>query len=285
MAQLGTVSAVEHAECPICFEDLCTNTLAIFEGKDKKRTCRHFFHYDCLKEVFDFATGHNSELQCPVCRADCDNILEMPNIVTSAERWFELADTDASGNLSIQEVTDVVRATCNISDADAENVIKKKWAEFDKDGDLGIDWGEFSTLLAFVRENIPESQKVAVPSITESKEKWFKFWDQDNSSALEKDEVARALIKTFRKDAIVRVQELQDILECVWPLFDPNGDKIINLDEFLSDNGLAKAIVACLNYTNRQQEKKEKELEKREETKEEEKTEEKKEEEEPKEKA
>eukprot|EP01059_Diplonema_ambulator_P029305 TRINITY_DN48651_c0_g1_i1.p1 TRINITY_DN48651_c0_g1~~TRINITY_DN48651_c0_g1_i1.p1 ORF type:complete len:256 (+),score=44.98 TRINITY_DN48651_c0_g1_i1:48-815(+) len=251
MATVGASSAVDHAECTLCFEDLCSAPLAILINENAKRVCRHFFHHDCLKEVHDFAEGNSKDMTCPVCREPCTDIIKMPDPATSAEKWFEMTDTDGNGDLSFREVTDVVRATCNISDADADNIIKGKWADFDKDGNQGIQWEEFSTLLTFIFENLPENLKVEVPSITEDKEKWFKFWDEDGSGSLDKDELARALIKTFKKDAIVKVSEIQEILECVWPLFDPNGDNTISLDEFLQKGGLANAIVTSLNYTSK----------------------------------
>lgn len=54
-------AAVRHAECPICYEDLCRERTSVFVQPDGKRACPHFFHERCIR---------NLEIRhCPVCRA------------------------------------------------------------------------------------------------------------------------------------------------------------------------------------------------------------------------
>ncbi len=54
-------AAVRHAECAICYEDLCRERTSVFVQPDGKRVCPHFFHERCIR---------NLEIRhCPVCRA------------------------------------------------------------------------------------------------------------------------------------------------------------------------------------------------------------------------
>ena len=58
----------ENAECAVCFEPLCAAPAAVFvrqsrSSRRRRRTCSHFFHLTCAKDV---AEHHRS---CPVCRA------------------------------------------------------------------------------------------------------------------------------------------------------------------------------------------------------------------------
>ena len=35
--------AIRHAECPICFEELCKEATSVFVSSNGKRVCEHFF--------------------------------------------------------------------------------------------------------------------------------------------------------------------------------------------------------------------------------------------------
>ena len=183
-----------------------------------------------------------------MCRAAYTSIIEMPDPMSSAEKWFQLVDADSSGNLTLEEVVDVVRATCNISEDDVETLVQEKWGKWDADSSKGIEWNEFPGLLSFIFGNLPDTAFSVTPNITggNGSNEWFDFWDEDKNGALDKDEVARALIKTFGKNGFRTVKELQAVIESVWPLFDPDHSNTITKDEFLIRDGLADTICACL---------------------------------------
>jgi len=65
--------------------------------------------------------------------------------------------------------------------------------------------------------------------------------------ALEKDELVRALIKTFRMSyGPLLAREIDGALEAVWPLFDSDGSGSIEMDEFVVRDGLCDTILASL---------------------------------------
>ena len=66
--------------------------------------------------------------------------------------------------------------------------------------------------------------------------------------ALEKDELVRALIKTFRMSyGPILAREIADALDAVWPFFDTDGSGSIEMDEFVSRDGLCDTILASMS--------------------------------------
>jgi hypothetical protein len=77
----------------------------------------------------------------------------------------------------------------------------------------------------------------------------FEYFDEDASGTLEKGEVIRALIKTFRLSSDLRkVEEMRSVVEAVWGMFDPDGSDSIDSGEFLARDGLADTIVATARH-------------------------------------
>lgn len=76
------------------------------------------------------------------------------------------------------------------------------WKTWDADGDSYIDENELldpiKGLLAYVKREFKRSDEAAIPDIKTDKHAWFRFFDYDGSGTLEREEIVRALIKTFR---------------------------------------------------------------------------------------
>ena len=99
------------------------------------------------------------------------------------------------------------------------------------------------------------------------------YFDEDHSGTLEKGEVIRALIKTFRLSSDLskvlalahptqrsslpdlpnsshcvsvcgQVEEMRQVVAAVWPMFDPDGSESIDRAEFLDRDGLADTVIA-----------------------------------------
>jgi len=89
-------------------------------------------------------------------------------------------------------------------------------------------------------------RKREVPSIVNDPTAWFAFWDFDDSGALDKEEVVRALIKTFKlgRDDVRKAQDMRAVVNATWGLFDPDGSGSVDRREFLMRDGLAETIVA-----------------------------------------
>ena len=83
-------------------------------------------------------------------------------------------------------------------------------------------------------------------------EDWFKFWDEDDSGTLEKDEVVRALIKSFNiQDDVAHIQDVRSVVENIWCVFDTSNSGGIDLTEFLVKDGLGDSIMAAFAVDKR----------------------------------
>jgi hypothetical protein len=81
------VEAVEsdHAECAICFDDLCAESVAVFfdqPGPDGKRVCQHIFHCACCEGL----------KTCPLCNRDVGEWRELPDPIEKPKSWFAMVD-------------------------------------------------------------------------------------------------------------------------------------------------------------------------------------------------
>eukprot|EP01060_Flectonema_neradi_P004420 TRINITY_DN1284_c1_g1_i3.p1 TRINITY_DN1284_c1_g1~~TRINITY_DN1284_c1_g1_i3.p1 ORF type:complete len:257 (+),score=52.83 TRINITY_DN1284_c1_g1_i3:124-894(+) len=249
---VGCQAAAARAECPICFDSLCTEAVGLFVDEDNERTCRHFFHYSCMEEHVQYLQtldeDEGREKICPMCRVPFHSIEKMADPSRSAERWFQLVDVDQSGNLSSEEIKDVVRATCDVSEGDVDKIIDNKFDGWDKDISQGIEWSEFPQVITFIRERMPPKVSTTPPSITANTEGWYDYWDEDLSGKLEKDEVCRALIKAFENgQGIQRIREMRRIVATIWPLFDKDKTDSISREEFLATDSLADTIIAAIS--------------------------------------
>jgi hypothetical protein len=62
-------------------------------------------------------------------------------------------------------------------------------------------------------------------------------------------EVVRALIKTFRlSNDLRKIEEMRQVVEAVWGMFDPDASNTISSAEFLERDGLADTIVATARH-------------------------------------
>ena len=71
--------AQQHAECSICFDDLCEKPCAVLKRGDE-RVCCHFFHEHCARQL--------PSQHCPMCRADFLALERLPLLSEDAEGWF-----------------------------------------------------------------------------------------------------------------------------------------------------------------------------------------------------
>lgn len=159
------------------------------------------------------------------------------------------------------------------------------WQQWDVDGSGYIERRELLSeqgLAAYVRSAFERAADPdAIPDIHRDKEAWYRcaprralrrlelcarapsrsaehharararrgrFWDEDNSGSLDKEEVVRALLKTFRMTSDQhQVFQMRSTIDAIWPMFDDDGSGSIERNEFLRPNeGLADTIVATL---------------------------------------
>jgi Ca2+-binding EF-hand superfamily protein len=89
-----------------------------------------------------------------------------------------------------------------------------------------------------------------VPDITAQPRMWFQFWDEDDGGTLCKNEVLRAIVKTFRiaDNSVARTAAIFGSLDAMWPIFDTDGSGEIDINEFTETDGLCDSLVASLHF-------------------------------------
>lgn len=239
--------AIERSECCICLDPLCRKPCAMLFRQH--RVCLHYFHEECILQ---------SRIQsCPICRAPYDRTVTLVDPIQEPETWFDMIDKDGSGSLSHQEVLEGLKATVDIDWRRLETDIGVLFRRWDVGGSGEITLDEFlkGPLIYIERNRGGSPDDDEVPDITSDPTGWFKFWDVDGNNSLQKDEVARALIKTLRLREHgkygVSVEEIVEVLSAVWSLFDHDNSDGIDVDEFISPDGLCETILASVNMSIR----------------------------------
>ena len=98
----------EHAECAVCFEELCDAPTAVFVAAtagSTRRTCAHYFHLACARSL-----RAREMRRCPVCRAPFDDALPVPDPRDDPGGWFAAVDANGDGKLSPGEVLEALKA-------------------------------------------------------------------------------------------------------------------------------------------------------------------------------
>ena len=239
--------ALQHAECPICFEPLCRGELGVFLDASGQRVSRHFYNLGAARELL--ASGNTT---CPLTRKPIASVRRVPDIRSDPDAWFGTVDVDGDGQLSHAEVVEALKATLPVDPYAFDRAAAEPgwWAQYDQDGSGYIEKHELPGLAASVRAQMPgrRASSVAIPEIRTDRQAWFSYWDEDESGSLDKEEVVRALLKTLRCTSDpARVAQMRSTVDAIWCLFDDDGNGTIERAEFLkSGDGLADTIIATM---------------------------------------
>lgn len=245
----STQAAVEHAECPICFEELHSAPSGVFVDANRRRVSQHFFNYNAATKWLQ------EKKSCPITRNPAAAVMLVPDIRRDPRGWFKVVDMDGDGKLSRKEVVEVLKAQLPIDYRRLEQEALKGdlWRMWDTNGngfleeqELLGDQGLVNYVASVFQQGSPQS---APPDIKTNRIAWFQHFDEDYSGSLEQGEVVRALIKTLHLSS----QQMDAVCECIeaiWPIFDTDGSGSIERDEFLLPcNGLADTIIAQLGIS------------------------------------
>lgn len=243
----------EHQECGVCFEPLCKERTAVFVDAEGKRVCSHFLHDRCARSTIEYVGRW-----CPLCRAECAESRGVPFTTEDADEWFRLCDVQGEGTMNKEQVISVIRAQVPVDWKRIAKDLDSLWSKFDPE-DTGVlrkdDVIGEQGLLKMVSEKYPARLREykSIPHVTD-KSRWFTFWDEDLSGMLEKDEVVRALIKSFGlKQDVEHIQALRSVVENIWCVFDLDDSGGIDLTEFMIEDGLGDAIVAAFAIDKREE--------------------------------
>lgn len=229
-------------ECPICFDELFCSPVGTLCNSQNKPICKHSYHAKCVEEL-------PKPWKCPLCRLDFTKVLTAPDIKVDPYAWFEFLDIDKSGSISYEELVDGLKSQILLNWSKIECDADTLWSKWDKDGNGNISIDEFcdpkSGVMAYLLEVYPTNPRPPPPDILKNKKEWFNYWDEDCSGSLDKDEMGRALVKTFKLYHIEKSTVI-DILNAIWPIFDIDDSGRIECSEFISTDNLADTICAEL---------------------------------------
>jgi len=182
--------------------------------------------------------------------------LDVPDAEADAKAWFKVVDLDNDGGLSQVELLEVFKATVEVDVARLEQGIPKIFSLYDPNGDGKIEYDEMmgpGGLFMFVRKMYKKSRSVQKtnPDLKSNKEAWFRYWDEDGSGTLSREELLRSLVITFKLHVnLEQLKALWDVLDALWYLFDPDGSGDIDMAEFCkNETGLADTLILNLSLS------------------------------------
>jgi len=72
---------------------------------------------------------------------------------------------------------------------------------------------------------------------------WFDYYDVDHSGKLDCEELVNALLSTYQRNDI---ESMRETVYSILPVFDPNGDGLIDREEFIASEGLGESLLSAL---------------------------------------
>lgn len=194
---------------------------------------------------------------CPECRQEYDSIKLLPDLkANNIQEWFQAVDLDGDGRLSKIEVLQVLKAQLRLDWKALERHIDDLWATWDQDGSGDLAFEEliapnglvhYVTGVQVAQSYVARKQQEA-PALSDV-QNWFNFWDEDYNGSLDKQEVQRALIKTFHLETDVdRIGAMRETLSASWRVYDIHGTGDIDIHEFTMPGGLGETLALSMHH-------------------------------------
>lgn len=247
-------------ECPICFFGLWTQPVAIMK-KHSRRCCSHYIHFGCGEFVRKTMKKAGSEAVCPVCSAVFNDVKEMPDLALEPRAWFAMCDSDFGGELDQFEIGEALGAMLPIKRTRLTTILRSNWHKWDPDGGGTISIQEFikpqNGLQAWILASLVRNSCVPLshmpPNLERNPREWFEHWDDDDSGALEKDEILRALARTFciTEDGAPiprRAMEMKDMVDSLWVALGYLPIDSISFREFARPFGIMDQVLHNVNH-------------------------------------
>lgn len=249
--QAETISS-KAFECPVCYFELFKFPTGVIR-QYSRRCCGHYFHKDCAQYLLRAVQGSGQSAACPLCGVSFCEVKAMPDLARDPRDWFAVCDVDFGGELDVYEVVEALGCVLPVNRHKLEKNVKAHWHEWDPDGDGTITLQEFIQPQRGLKDWIVghlsmlitdgAQKQGAVPSIDRNPREWFHYWDRDASLSLEKDEVVRALVRTFCRDdngtpSLAQAWDMREIAEGLWLSLGYQPFDAVHFQEFVRPYGL-----------------------------------------------
>ena len=99
-----------------------------------------------------------------------------------------------------------------------ESAMDTLWVRWDSNGDGELTFQEFTNnVLPYLIDHFKKCSEERIPNINNA-QKWFAYFDEDNSGELSQAEVVRAIIKTFKLSdtTLSEINNIRNIVENIW---------------------------------------------------------------------
>jgi Ca2+-binding EF-hand superfamily protein len=242
-------------ECPVCYFELFRFPAAVVK-RHSRRTCGHYFHYDCAKYLLKTYRKTIHGATCPVCGISFNDIRAMPDLMKCPREWFVTCDADMGGELSEDEVIEALGSVLPVNRSKLSKNVRAKWSDWDPDGDGTITMQEFMQedrgLRDWVLKNLDQIAntgnkksiiKSHMPALDAEPKSWFEYWDRDKSGSLDKEELCRSLIRTFCVDdngtpVLTEAHDMREAANNLWKALGYTPFENVTFDEFVKPYGL-----------------------------------------------
>jgi len=239
-------------ECPVCYFELCKFPAGVIR-LHSRRCCGHYFHKDCAQYLLRAMKGSGRPASCPLCGVSFSEVKTMPDIQRNPRDWFAVCDVDFGGELDAYEVVEALGCVLPVNRHKLEKNVKAHWHEWDPDGDGTITLEEFIKPGGGLKDWLMKHMGMlkadatgkpdTVPSIDRNPREWFHYWDRDGSATLEKDEVVRALIRTFCRTEngdphLAAAHDMREVASSLWQSLGYSPFDTVGFEEFMRPYGL-----------------------------------------------
>jgi Ca2+-binding EF-hand superfamily protein len=259
--------ASQYNECSVCFFELFRLPVGILRYHSR-RSCGHYFHTECaqflMKKNKETLDGSYADPVCPLCAAKFTEVKTLPDVIKDPRAWFQMCDADLGGTLDKQEVMSGLGAVLPVERDKLERAIDQNWSTWDETGDGSIALDEFSAPKKGLREFIVKNffalkkdsivlKPADIPDLANAPLQWFEYWDRDGSGTLERDELIRAMVKTFcvttwGQPIFAQGRNMKEIAIFVWRDLGYKDFDLVRFEEFSKPYGLGDQIYH--NYTS-----------------------------------